>query len=116
MPAAKSGKAYKLSQPFHGPYRIITTHDNGANVRRVDQPQDAMIRIPFARLRVCPNKILDVSWPPKNSAESNSAAATTVTHMTLTATAEPQRVLKMVWGCEKDGCERGGKTDQDAQL
>lgn len=95
MPAAKSGKAYKLSRPFHGPYRIITMHDNGADVRRVDRPQDATIRVPFARLRVCPSEIPDVSWPPKNSSESNSATATAVTHMTPTTTAEPQRVISI---------------------
>ena len=64
MPAARSGKAYKLSRPFHGTFRIITMHDNGVDVRRVDRPQDATIRVPFARLRICSTEIPDVSWPP----------------------------------------------------
>ena len=54
-------------------------HDNGVDVRRVDRPQDATIRVPFARLRVCPAEIPDVSWPPKNSSEPNAVAATDAT-------------------------------------
>ena len=66
MLAAKSGKTYKLSRPFHGPYRIVTLHDNGADVRPVDRPQDVTIRLPFARLRVCPDEIPDKSYPQKS--------------------------------------------------
>ena len=40
MPAARSGKAYKLSRPFHGPYRIVKMHKNGAEVRPIDKPND----------------------------------------------------------------------------
>ena len=89
MPAARSGKAYKLSRPFHGPFRIIAMHDNGVEVRRVDRPQDATIRVPFARLRVCSTEIPDVSWPSKNSSERDAVAATTDTD---TTTVEPQHV------------------------
>lgn len=39
MPAARSGKPYKLSRPFHGPYRIIRVVENGVEVRPVDKPQ-----------------------------------------------------------------------------
>ena len=88
MPAAKYVKAYKLSRPFHGPYRIITLHNNGADVKSVDRPQDATIQVPLARLRVCPSEIPDVSWLPKKPA---SAAATTTTVTTI-PTVEPQTV------------------------
>jgi hypothetical protein len=62
-PAAKSGKAYKFARPFHGPYRI-KLYDNGADVRPVDRPQEASIRVLFDRLRVCPEEIPNQSWPP----------------------------------------------------
>ena len=109
MPAAKSGKAYKLSRPFHGPYRIIILHDNGANDKPVDRPQDATIRVPFARLRVCPSEIPDVSWPPE---KPDLVIATTLATMI-----EPQAVVlaKNVTGVGKGGCEEERGTDWDTQ-
>ena len=67
-------KAYKLSRPFHGPYRIVTLHDNGANVRPVDRLQDVTIRVPFARLCVCLDEIPDKSYPLKKSGLDPAAA------------------------------------------
>ena len=63
MPAAKSGKAHKLARPYHGPFRILKLHDNGAEVRPVDKPRDPPIRVSFDRLRVCPDEVPDESWP-----------------------------------------------------
>ena len=65
-PAAKSCKAYKFARPFHGPYRIVKLYDNGADIRPVDRPQEAPLRVPFDRLRVCPEEIPNESWPPKS--------------------------------------------------
>ena len=45
MPAAQSGKGYKLSRPFHTPYCVVRVVDNGLEVRPVDQPQAALIRL-----------------------------------------------------------------------
>lgn len=73
-PAAKSCKAFKFARPFHGPYRIVTLYDTGAEVRLVDRPQDPCIHIPFDRLRVCLCEIPDESWPPaKATADQNPA-------------------------------------------
>ena len=100
MPATKSGKAYKLSRPFYGPYRIITLHDNGADVKPVDRPQDATIRVPFARLRACPSEIADVSWPPKKP--ESATAARTAASAPATAVAPPAVMpTKMVTGMWK---------------
>ena len=65
MPAAKSCKAYKFARPFHGPYRIVKLYDNGADVRPIDRPQETPIRVPFDRLRMCPEEVPNESWPPK---------------------------------------------------
>ena len=66
-PSAKSCKAYKFARPFHGPYRIIKLYDNGVDVRPVDRPQDSLIRVPFNRLRVCPEEIPNQIWPQKTA-------------------------------------------------
>ena len=70
-PAAKSCKAYKFARPFHGPYRIIQLYDGGADVTLVDRPKEPSIRVPFERLRVCPDEVPDVSWPPKASSSKS---------------------------------------------
>ena len=76
MPAARSGKAYKLSRPFHGPYRIVKLYESGADVQPVDNPRIDPIRVAFNRLRVCANEISDEFWPTKGTkaiAKANSA-------------------------------------------
>ena len=65
MPAARSGKAYILSRPFHGPYRIVKMHENGAEVRPIDKPNDEPVRVALGRLRVCADEISDEFWPPR---------------------------------------------------
>lgn len=51
MPALKANKIYKFAKPFEGPYRVLTTYDNGAEVRLVDQPSAESIRVAMDRLR-----------------------------------------------------------------
>ena len=65
MPAASSGKAYKLSRPFHGPYHVIRVHENGVEVRPVDQPRATTIRVALNRVRRCPREVPDTFWPRK---------------------------------------------------
>ena len=65
MPAARSGKAYKLSRLFHGPYCIVKMHENGAEVRPIDKPNDEPIRVALDRLRVYADEISDKFWPPR---------------------------------------------------
>ena len=63
MPAAKTGPAYKLTQPYHGPYRITATPDTGLEVTPVDRPQDTPIRVAFNRARACPKEIGNDFYP-----------------------------------------------------
>ena len=63
MPSAKKGKAHKLARPFHGPYRVTETVDNGVMVTPIDRPQDTPFRVAMDRVRRCPKEIPDVFWP-----------------------------------------------------
>ena len=45
MPAAKSGKACKLVQPFHGPYCVVHVVEKGIEARPVDQPHATPTRV-----------------------------------------------------------------------
>ena len=57
MPGDKSSKAYKLSQPFHGPFRMTEVLDAGVVVCPVDRPQEQSIRVALNRMRHCPEAI-----------------------------------------------------------
>ena len=61
--AARSGKAYKLSQPYHAPYRVITSSDSTEEVRPVDRLNASSIHVTLGCIRVCPAKVPDVFWP-----------------------------------------------------
>ena len=67
-PSTKTGKAYKFAKPFHGPYRILTLHEGGADVVLIERPKEASIRVPFERLRVCPEEIPESSPPAQDVA------------------------------------------------
>ena len=45
MPAAKSGAAYKLARPNHGPYCVARVVENRVEVWPVDQPHAIPIRV-----------------------------------------------------------------------
>ena len=45
MPSAKKGKAHKLARPFHGPYIVTETVDNGVMVTPIDRPQETPIHV-----------------------------------------------------------------------
>ena len=63
-PAAKSSKAHKFARPYGGPYRIVCLYQNGAEIRPVDKPQRATIRVALNRLRQCPTEVIDYSSGP----------------------------------------------------
>ena len=67
MPAAKSGTAYKLARPFHGPYRVVHVVDNGVEVRPVDQPHTTPTRVAMNRVHRCCVEIPNVFWPRKDA-------------------------------------------------
>ena len=86
--AGKSCKWYKFARPYHGPYWIIRLYDGGADVTVVDHPKEPSIRVPFERLRVCPEEVPDVSWLPrtKNSVSSKTFSRSGIPLTTVKAT------------------------------
>ena len=63
MPATRTGPAYKLARPFHGPYRVTTVHPNGVEVQPVDRPKEAPIRVALNRVRRCPHQMGNEFYP-----------------------------------------------------
>ena len=61
MPALKTGPAHKLARPFKGPYQVLTTYSNGAEVVPVDRSRAAPICVTFNQLRQCPEEIPEPS-------------------------------------------------------
>ena len=59
MPAIRTGPAYKLTRPYEGPYRVITTQPNGVELRSIDNPKDPTIQVALNRVRHCPDMIID---------------------------------------------------------
>ena len=55
----------KLVRPFHGPFRVIASDTNLAEVRPVDCPKAAILRVSKCRVRQCPPEIPDTFWPGK---------------------------------------------------
>ena len=83
-PSTKTGKAYKFAKPFHGPYRILTLHEGGADVVLIERPKEASIRVPFEHLRVCPEEIPE-SNPPAQDVATESALPGPQTKTTASA-------------------------------
>ena len=65
MPGFRTGKAYKLSRPYHGPYRVVTALDCGVDVCPVDKPNATPICVALHCIRHCPAEIPDTLWPQK---------------------------------------------------
>ena len=59
MPAIRSGPAYKLTRPYKGPYRVVSTHSNGVGLQSVQQPKTKPIRVALNRVRRCPVPLAD---------------------------------------------------------
>ena len=48
MPAESQGKNWKLSRPFHGPYRVLQVTPTNAEVQLIDRPKDEPIFVALA--------------------------------------------------------------------
>ena len=62
MPAESQGKNWKLSRPFHGPYRVLQVTPTNAEVRLIDRPKDEPIFVALDRIRLCYTEQGDDSW------------------------------------------------------
>ena len=62
MPAERQGKAWKLSRPFHGPYRVLNVTNTNVEVRLVDSPQDESMFVHLNRVRKCNPQQGDAVW------------------------------------------------------
>ena len=70
MPSEVQGKDWKLSRPFHSPYRIVSLTDCNAEVRLVDGEQEA-IYVSLDRVRPCPDELSDeVCWTGRKKKRS----------------------------------------------
>ena len=78
MPAAKSGPAWKLARPYHGPYRVVKAMEGGVEVVPVDRPQDIPIRVSAQRIRRCPAELNDQFYPRRapSSVQQQAPAVT----------------------------------------
>ena len=63
MTADKSGTAYQLARPYHGPYRVVRVVKNDVEVRPVDQPHAIPTRVALNRVGRGPAEMPDVFWP-----------------------------------------------------
>ena len=86
MPAAKSGKAYKLARPFHGPYRVVCVVENGFEVRPVDQPHVTPIRVALNQICQCPDEMPNSFWPTRGVSAQSMGPSVSMREET-----EPQR-------------------------
>ena len=77
MPSAKKGKAHKLARPFHEPYRVVETVENGVMVTPIDRPQETPICVAMDPVRHCPNKIPDTFWPEHKKQGNKAKSAET---------------------------------------
>ena len=53
MPAEQQGKTWKLSRPFHSPYRVLNVTDTNVEVRLIDRPEDDSMFVHINRVRRC---------------------------------------------------------------
>ena len=54
FPQDDVGKMRKLSQPWHGPYRVISRNDPDVTVKKIYFPDDAPIQVHQSRVQQCP--------------------------------------------------------------
>ena len=58
FPREESGKNRKLSQPWHGPYRVLACNDPDLTVAKVYRPQDGQIQIHQERVTPWPSDVV----------------------------------------------------------
>lgn len=61
-PGEVQGPAWKLAQPYHGPYRIVSLTPNNAEMVLVDQPKEPSIFVSLNHVRRCYEELEDTSW------------------------------------------------------
>ena len=54
FPHDETGKMRKLSQPWHGPYRVISKNDTDVTVMKIYFPDDPQIQVHLSRVQPCP--------------------------------------------------------------
>ena len=54
FPQEETGAKWKLSRPWHGPYRVVASDDTGVTAVKAYAPQDNSIRVHQARVTRCP--------------------------------------------------------------
>ena len=54
FPAEETGKARKLSRPWHGPYRVVAVANPDVSITKVYFPQDGTICVHQSWVRMCP--------------------------------------------------------------
>lgn len=66
MPSEKQGKDWKLSRPFHGPYRVLKVTPTNVEVRLVNRETDESIFVNRDRVHLCyPELNNDITWTGK---------------------------------------------------
>ena len=79
FPCDESGKQRKLSRPWHGPYRVVSTAGPDVTAQKVYFPEDGQIQIHQSRVSDCPPGFPAGVWrePEKvrTTTEVGSAAA-----------------------------------------
>ncbi len=62
MPSAITGKSWKLAQPFHGPFRVLSVTPTNVEARLVDDPDAKSIFVAVNRVWPCSSSLPDASW------------------------------------------------------
>lgn len=66
MPSDVQGKDWKLSRPFHGPYRVLTVTPTNAEVKLVSDPGQQSIFVNLDRIRPCYPELENDEWVGSN--------------------------------------------------
>ena len=99
-PSAKTGKAYKFTRPFFGPYRIVELTPNDAKIRPIDKPSEEPIFVALDRLRRCPEEVPDEFWPTragKKTSPPKTESTTTAKQTPTQEVAEKDTSKSGVW-------------------
>ena len=109
-PAAKSSKAHKFARPYGGPYCIVCLYQNGAEIRPVDKPQKATIRVALNCLHQCPTEVTDYSSGPVDV--SMAQALDDPTSPRGDVASHPNLIEAATWASRLRPCQR---SDGDAR-
>ena len=62
FPSQVTGKAWKFSRPFFGPYKVLSLTPTNAEVQLLNAPQDQPIFVSLSRVRPCYEEMSDEIW------------------------------------------------------